>query len=78
MSHIKNSLMLCLFALILVSCAGPTAGNGMRAAADIPASGDKWGPATSVPQLYMTSQGDRMGHYAPYFYPDGTGGGEKR
>jgi hypothetical protein len=78
MGHIKKILMLCLLALTLVSCTGPTAGNGMRAAADIPASGDKGGPATTVPQLHMTSQGDRVGHYAPYFYPDGTSGGEKR
>jgi hypothetical protein len=77
MSRIKTILMLCLFALTLVSCAGSTTGNGMRAAGDIPA-GDKWGPATSVPQLYMTSQGDRMGHYAPYFYPDGPGGGDRK
>jgi hypothetical protein len=78
MNRIKNSLMLCLFALTLVGCAGPTAGNGMRAADDTTAAGDKWGPATSAPQLYMNSQGDRVGHYAPYFYPDGNSGGEMR
>jgi hypothetical protein len=78
MNRIKNTLMLCLFALILVGCAGSTAGNGMRAAGNTTPAGDKWGPATTVPQMYMNSQGDRVGHYAPYFYPDGTGGGETR
>jgi hypothetical protein len=77
MSRMKTSLVLCFFALIVVGCAGPTVGTGTRTSGDIP-SGEKWGPSTSVPQIYMTPEGDRVGHYAPYFYPDGTSGGEKR
>ncbi len=50
---------------------GATLGNG-----NFPADGN-YGPATSVPQVYITPNGDRLGHYAPYFYPDGTGGGER-
>ncbi len=50
---------------------GATLGNG-----NFPADGN-YGPATSSPQVYITPNGDRVGHYAPYFYPDGTGGGER-
>jgi hypothetical protein len=74
MTNIKNSLVLCLIAFSLASCTnnGPSVGNGVRAA------DGSWGPGTSVPQVYMVSNGDRLGHYPPYFYPDGPGGGRER
>jgi hypothetical protein len=69
----KTALILCLFALSLASCAStsPFVGNGFRAA------DGNWGPGTSVPQVYMVDNGDRRGHYAPYFYPDGPPGRER-
>jgi hypothetical protein len=73
MVNYKTATILCFFALFLASCAGtsPFAGNGLR-----PADGS-WGPGTSVPQIYMVDNGDRLGHYAPYFYPDGPPGRER-
>jgi hypothetical protein len=53
-----------LLAVVLSGCAGPSVENGYIRA------GEKWGPATSVPQVYMTQNGDRVSHYAPYFHPD--------
>ncbi len=78
MDRMKNFLMLGLLALILAGCAGSTSGIVMGTAGDVPASGTTWGPATSVPQTYMTENGDRRGHFAPYFFPDGPGGGNNR
>jgi len=74
MTSIKKALILCLFAFALASCtsATPSAGNGFRRA------DGSWGPGTSVPQVYMTANGDRVGHYPPYFYPDGPGGGREQ
>ena len=71
MIDIKKILILCFLALALVSCTSTLADNGIRAA------DGNWGPATSVPQVYMTPNGDRVGHYAPYFYPDGPSGNER-
>ena len=64
MTTLKIVLVASLVALMLAGCAGPTVENGY-----IPA-GKKWGPATSVPQIYMTPNGDRVSQYAPYFHPD--------
>jgi hypothetical protein len=72
MRYLKTILVFCLLALTLAGCAGSTLGNGY-----FPADGN-YGPATSVPQTYMTPNGDRVSHYAPYFFPDGTSGGERR
>ena len=71
MNSLQKLLMLFLFAVSLAGCANPGTGNGI-----FPANGE-WGPATSVPQVYMTPYGDRVGHYAPYFYPDGPSGRER-
>jgi hypothetical protein len=73
MTNLKIVLLLGLLALVLTltNCTGATMGNGPVAA------DGNWGPGTSAPQIYMTPNGDRVGHYAPYFYPDG-GGSEKR
>jgi hypothetical protein len=67
MTNFKILCILGLLALTLAGCTGSTTGNGIFAA------DGNWGPATSVPQVYMTPNGDRVGHYAPYFYPDGSG-----
>ena len=71
MIPIKQCLISCALALTLAGCTSTTTGNGI-----FPADGN-WGPATSVPQIYMTPNGDRVGHYAPYFYPDGPSGHER-
>lgn len=65
MRNVRIFLILGLLALTMLGCAGSTTGNGI-----FPANGT-YGPATSVPQVYMTPSGDRLGHYAPYYYPDG-------
>lgn len=67
MTKLRIVCILGLLALTLAGCTGSTAGNGIFAA------DGHWGPATSVPQVYMTPGGDRVGHYPPYFYPDGSG-----
>jgi len=64
MATLKIVLVTSLLALMLAGCAATTVENGYTPA------GEKWGPGTSVPQVYMTPNGDRVGHYAPYFYPD--------
>jgi hypothetical protein len=66
MSKITQSLFLGLLALSLAGCTAATTGSGVRAA------DGNWGPAIRAPQVYMTDTGDRVGHYAPYFYPDGA------
>ena len=73
MSNFKKGLTLCLFAFALASCTStiPPAGNEYRRA------DGNWGPGTSLPQVYMSANGDRVGHYAPYFYPDGPTGRER-
>jgi hypothetical protein len=70
MTRMKKALILCLCAFALASCTTttPPAGNEFRRA------DGSWGPGTSVPQVFMTANGDRVGHYAPYFYPDTPGG----
>ncbi len=65
MTTLKIVLVLALLVSMLVGCAGSTVDNGY-----FPANGD-WGPTVSVPQVYMTPNGDRVSHYAPYFQPDG-------
>jgi len=69
MIYLKTTVILFLLASILAGCAGSTIGNGYFAA------DGNYGPATSVPQVYMTPNGDRVSHYAPYFNPDGPSGG---
>jgi len=89
MRYVKTVLVFCLLALTLAGCAASTMGTGstigsgsaMGSGSGIgsgyfPADGN-YGPATSVPQTYMTTNGDRVGHYAPYYYPDGTSGGDR-
>jgi hypothetical protein len=71
MANAGKILLFGLLVLTLASCAGMPAGNGTRAA------DGNWGPATSVPQIYMTANGDRVGPYPPYYYPDGTSGRER-
>jgi hypothetical protein len=67
MNGLKVILHCGLLLLVLAGCAGTTVGNGI-----FPANGT-YGPATSVPQVYMNPNGDRVGHYPPYYYPDGSG-----
>ncbi len=67
MTKLKVIIISGLLTVALAGCAGTTAGNGI-----FPADGN-YGPGTSVPQVYMTPNGDRVGHYPPYFYPDGSG-----
>jgi len=71
MVNLRKVLLLGLLALAVASCAGSTGGNVIRAA------DGSWGPATSVPQIYMAANGDRVGPYPPYFYPDGTSGRQR-
>jgi hypothetical protein len=71
MMNIKKVLILLFLASTLASCTTTNTGNEIRAA------DGNWGPATSAPQVYMTPNGDRVGHYAPYFYPDGPTGHER-
>ncbi len=71
MMNIKKVLILLFLASTLASCTTTNPGDGIR-----PADGN-WGPATSAPQINMTPNGDRVGHYAPYFYPDGSPGRER-
>jgi hypothetical protein len=62
----------------LAGCATSRDDSSMRAA-DV-----NWGPGTSAPQSYMADNGDRVGHYPPYTFPDGSsgegsgGGGRRR
>jgi hypothetical protein len=67
MSKLKVIFIFGLLTVALAGCMGTTTGNGI-----FPADGH-YGPGTSVPQVYMTPNGDRVGHYPPYFYPDGSG-----
>jgi hypothetical protein len=73
MNLMKKALILGLFSFALASCTStiPSVGNEYRKADGY------WGPGTSVPQVYMSANGDRVGHYAPYFYPDTPGGSQR-
>lgn len=66
MTNLKMVLILGVLALAMAGCSGSTTGNGIFAA------DGTYGPGTSMPQVYMTPNGDRVGHYPPYFYPDGS------
>ena len=64
MNALKILLVFSALALVLAGCAGVSVDSGYY-----PANGMD-GPVVSAPQIYMTPNGDRVGHYAPYFYPD--------
>jgi hypothetical protein len=64
MEKVTGILLLILMVFVLVGCIGTSTGTRIY-----PANG-MYGPGTSFPQIYMTENGDRVGHYAPYFYPD--------
>ena len=64
MTTLEIILVFFLLVSMLAACAASTIGNGY-----FPANGN-FGPATSVPQTYMTPDGDRVSRYAPYYYPD--------
>ncbi len=64
METIPTILSLIAMVLLLTGCLGTSTGT-----LTFPADG-MYGPGTSVPQIYMTENGDRVGHYPPYFYPD--------
>ena len=64
MVAVKTILLTILVVVGLTGCMGTSTGTRI-----FPADG-MYGPGTSVPQVYMTENGDRVGHYAPYFYPD--------
>ena len=72
MNNLKIIVTFCLLALTLSGCITSTIGNAHFAA------DGNYGPATSVPQVDITPNGDRVSHYAPYFYPDGPSGGGMR
>jgi hypothetical protein len=62
---IVKAVLLVILIVGLAGCAGTS--TGMRT---FPAADGGHGPGTSFPQVYMNENGDRVGHYAPYFYPD--------
>jgi hypothetical protein len=64
MKTFKTMLVIILSAFALVGCIGTSTGTRIFPAYE------RYGPGISVPQIYMTENGDRVGHYAPYFYPD--------
>jgi hypothetical protein len=65
MADVKAILLMILMVLGLAGCMGTSTGS--RA---FPADGTYGGPGTSFPQIYMNENGDRVGHYPPYYYPD--------
>jgi hypothetical protein len=64
MNSFKSLILMILMVFALAGCLGTSTGT-----LTFPANG-MYGPGTSVPQIYMTENGDRVGHYPPYFYPD--------
>ena len=77
MRYFKTVLVFCVLALTLAGCTASTVGTGSTIGSGYFAADGNYGPAISVPQTYMNTNGDRVGHYAPYYYPDGSSGAER-